>query len=215
MFGAYAALHAEQRANDVAAEFVRCHGEPIEGASAWLDEKYSSFASTTLRQAYFGWEAKEPSLDGTDWRPVPSMLDAHREIYSRAGMPFELGGRQVFIFMVSNHWTAIARSIVATRAEDGLWRVKSIQAINDRMPELEYFDTRQVALSRSDSAIVDAILADPCFAIEPSRSNLSYVSSSEGESWTLETAGFGADRPLMRSHSGFGRTAMLYDLLQR
>lgn len=153
-------------------------------------------------------------LDDANWYPAPSMLDAHRKIRARARAPLELRGQQVFIFMSSNHWAAAERSLIATRREDGFWQVSSVQAVNARMPTREFFENDQYTLSRAESEIVDAILADPCFAVEPSSSSLKYVRSSAGEKWTLETAGFASDRPLLRSETGFGRTAMLYDLLQ-
>lgn len=153
----------------------------------------------------------ETLQDATTWRRPATVMARHLALRERAGRPMPTGERRILLFEASNHWAPVEESAVAVRSGDGVWRLDSVRAVG-------FVDGDQVTvvdetLSPESGARLDALLADPCLALEPSNTEFSQVVSSENARWVLEVDGEGDDLRIAGGHQGFGRAGAIYLLL--
>lgn len=162
------------------------------------------------------WRAPEPMPAAAlgsiwTWRRPATALARHRALRERQGRPMPVGERRILLFESSNHWVRVERSIIATRSLEGVWRIDTAQAAMWQAGDEVW--VADEALSPENGARLDAILADPCLALEPLSSTFSHTVSSENALWVLEVEGQGDDLRIAGGHQGFGRAGAIYLLL--
>jgi hypothetical protein len=103
-------------------------------------------------------------------RPArPSAIDQHRRIRARLGVEMPQTPTMILVLAQATHHTTVAWSSVATRGEDGLWRIDTVGEESGVLIPMDPrpLDRSSKALSITASRALDAALADPCFYQEP------------------------------------------------
>lgn len=158
------------------------------------------------------WPPAEEVKTAERWVQAPSMIDAHRALRARVGLPMPPGKTQVLVFWHSAHWVAVEESLVATRGSDGRWEIDKVRQWNVGTGSEDETITH-VRMSRLDGLALDEYLNDPCLLAEPDQSEWSRVSSSESPHWTIEFWGVAENRSLSRAEDGFGISERIYELI--
>ncbi|MBW8302828.1 MAG: hypothetical protein K0M78_02545, partial [Brevundimonas sp.] len=148
------------------------------------------------------------------WRSPKSALPQHMTLRSRLGIEMPTGSSQILIFEETGHNVYNERSTVATRGDDGRWRVD--EAVERWVGTRDAYDGyARWILSKETGRQLDALLADPCLAADPRR-NTGWTGSWSGIwQWTIEIRTPQAALRFLRVTTGFGRASRVSELLNK
>jgi hypothetical protein len=208
-------------ANAAMAQFTECQTTPVAELGAWLAEPIHParvHGETTITYPTKGRILTNPlperSTQALSWEPVSSQKQLHQELWSKAGLELPTGGRQLRILRRSDHWSYFVTGYLAVRSDDKIWAVTRVSVNHYGSERYEKAPkVKQYRLSEADSSALDALLDDPCLKSEPTAAYDSFASSSEYPVWTIETSD-PALPALERANEGFGRTALIYNVVR-
>lgn len=222
---ALAACSAETGESDDIADpnskFRACKTDLIDGLEDWLlaplypSENIDghSFASP-LRRDVLSMPVGMSDHSELSWDPVPSQQETHERLWAKAGLELPDSDVQVRILEQSHHWSSTTVSQVAVRDAEGIWNVSEVTVLNYGSDEYEEIQPAlSFRLDKRDGEALDILIADPCIDAEPSSSDQSFIMSSGDTVWTIEIVGVRSVQPMTRVFKGFGRTALIYSIL--
>lgn len=207
--------------NAATAQFSECQTIPVAGLGAWLAEPIHPaevLGETTISYPNKGQiltrRMSEREAQASSWEPVSSQKKLHQELWSKAGLELPTDGRQLRILRRSDHWSYFVTGYVAVQSDDKIWAVTRVSINHFGSEKYESAPkVKQYRLSETDSSALDALLDDPCLKSEPTAAYDSFASSNEYPIWTIETSD-PALPALERANEGFGRTALIYNVVR-
>jgi hypothetical protein len=138
------------------------------------DPASTAAAARTILQGCGAGEANMLAAPDSDWTAVTSLAGEHARLRQTLGSAAALNTPpQISIFSAGGHLATEQISVVLIRDRKGYWRFdlvgESTIWVAGAKPQL--FVPEQGVLTPDDSRRVDAILADRCFAAEPTHFN--------------------------------------------
>ena len=201
--------------------FIECQSTPIAGIEEWIAFKQPPTKAGEFKLEYksraetLAMPQDTAAIEAFSWNAVPSQMEMQRLVWSKAGLTMPESSVRVLSMTTGGHSTSIAESRLVYLTSEGSWHFAGIRIVNFGSDEHEWLTYQTGQLDEEDVRVLIALINDPCLAAQPDRSGLSESISTDNYEWTLEIEGAALDRPLKRKHRGFGRTALIYSMLNQ
>lgn len=142
------------------------------------------------------------------WVRPASLLDRHHAIHRAVDGAVPEGRPRILLAERTEHWAWRWESSIAARGADGVWSVEYIKLYDHGTSDHE-----RRTLDAAASQRLDDLIADPCLAREPFRSDWTHIQSSDDTHWTLEVEKADETIRISGRVSGFGRAGAIKHLL--
>lgn len=145
-----------------------------------------------------------------NWTPVPDLRAEHLALWRRLGAEIPQAESQVLIFNTAAHHTTLTWSLVASRGNDGRWRVEQIGEETSSLLRIEPRPFRsRWDLTDEQGRDLDRLLADPCLSAEPPSAYPLDPPGIGATFWTMDIATPSLQRSSQAVGIGLGLTGLV------